>query len=156
MSETIAPPPPLRIRRAELPDLHAVTALDARAYASEGYGPFVVRQLWDLSPETFLVAEAGASVVGYCAAARATDGSGWILSLATDPDARGHGVGRALTVAAIDALRALAPRDIRLTVAPGNTVARRLYASLGFAAVGHEPDYYGPGADRVVMVLAEG
>ncbi|PKN55325.1 MAG: GNAT family N-acetyltransferase [Deltaproteobacteria bacterium HGW-Deltaproteobacteria-14] len=152
-----APPPlsPARVRRAAARDLPAVTALDARAYASEGYGPFVVRQLWDLSPETFLVAEGDAGLLGYCAAARATDGSGWILSLATDPGARGQGVGRALTVAAIAALRAFAPRDVRLTVAPGNVAARRLYASLGFVAAGLEPDYYGPGADRLVMVRAQ-
>lgn len=144
----------LVVRPAGTHDLAAVTALDARAYGGAGYGPYVVRQLHDLAPEALLVAETDAGIAGYCAAAVGTDGRGWILSLAVDPDARGQGLGRALMVAALEALRGLGAHPIELTVAPTNTSACALYRSLGFVDERLEADYYGPGEDRLVLVLA--
>ena len=141
------------IRPATRADLAALTALDARAYGTAGYGPYVFRQLFDLWPTALVVAEAEVGLVGYCAGALGSDGAAWILSLATDPGARRLGLGRALSLAAIDALWALGPRAIRLTVAPGNTAARALYAALGFTAVHLEADYYGAGQDRLVLTL---
>lgn len=139
------------MRPATRADLDAITALDARAYGGAGYGPYVVRQLYDLAPATLLVAERRGELVGYCAGAVASDDVGWILSLATDPRARRGGVGQSLSAATVAALSADAPRPIRLTVAPDNAAARGLYAALGFAQVGAEANYYGPGQDRLVL-----
>lgn len=140
------------IRPARLTELAAVVALDARAHGSAGYGPYTIRQFYDLCPEALVVAVGeGGALLGYCACAVASDGVGWILSLGTDPGARGLGIGRAVSVAAMGALEPLAPAGLRLTVAPDNAHARRLYESLGFTAERLEPDYYGPDKDRLVM-----
>ncbi|MCA9516956.1 MAG: GNAT family N-acetyltransferase [Myxococcales bacterium] len=140
------------IRPARQGELAAIVAVDARAYGSAGYGPYVVRQLFDLCPEALVVAIESGEIVGYCACAVASDGVGWILSLGTAPEARGRGLGRALTAAAVKALEPLAPAGLRLTVAPDNAHARRIYDALGFTVEHLEPDYYGPGKDRLVMV----
>ena len=43
-------------------------------------------------------------------------------------------------------------REIRLTVAPSNTAGRSLYAANGYHESELEPDYFGPGEDRIIMV----
>ena len=146
--------PPL-VRPATLADLPAIVALDARAYGGSGYGPYVVRQLFDLSPATFLVALApDGAPIAYCAAALASDGAAWLLSLATDPAARRLGAARALAEAALAALAPLAPSQVRLTVAPPYAPPRALYASLAFIERALVPDYYGPGQDRLLLARA--
>jgi len=57
------------------------------------------------------------------------------LAVAVAAGERGHGVGRALVVGALDAAAAHGPERVSLSVALANVVAARLYRSLGFADV---------------------
>ena len=52
------------------------------------------------------------------------------------PEARGHGVGRALMVAALIARETPGIERLILAVATHNTAARKLYVSLGFTSGG--------------------
>lgn len=77
-----------------------------------------------------------------------------ILNVATAPEHRRRGVGRALMVAALDRGRqhgcSLATLEVRRT----NGSALELYQSLGFRSVGIRPNYYvEEGEDAVVMLL---
>ena len=72
-----------------------------------------------------------------------------IWGVYTAPEARGHGVGRALMLAAIDRAKAtFGVERLNLAVATHNTTARNLYVSLGFTVWGLErhalklPDRY--------------
>lgn len=72
-----------------------------------------------------------------------------IWGVYTAPEARGHGVGRALMLAAIDRAKATPGVErLNLAVATHNTAARNLYVSLGFTVWGLErhalklPDRY--------------
>jgi diamine N-acetyltransferase len=69
------------------------------------------------------------------------DGSCWLGGVLVDAAHQGRGVGRA---AIVEALRALRPRDrsagFALAYHPDNTVARSLYASLGFVETGEVDD----------------
>jgi diamine N-acetyltransferase len=69
------------------------------------------------------------------------DGSCWLGGVLVDAAHQGRGVGRA---AIVEALRALRPRDrgagFALAYHPDNTVARSLYASVGFVETGEVDD----------------
>ena len=58
----------------------------------------------------------------------------YLYSLWLDPDARGHGLARALVAAAVDWARLREARTVTLRVAADNAVARGVYESLGFTA----------------------
>lgn len=57
-----------------------------------------------------------------------------IEDVVVDGDARGHGVGEALTRAAIDKAARLGVRTIDLTSRPSREAANRLYQRMGFVA----------------------
>jgi ribosomal protein S18 acetylase RimI-like enzyme len=57
----------------------------------------------------------------------------YLYSLWLDPAARGLGLARALVAAAVEWARDRGARVVTLRVAAGNTVARGVYTSLGFA-----------------------
>ena len=56
----------------------------------------------------------------------------WIEDVVVDEAARGHGVGAALTQAAVRIARAGGARTVDLTSRPSRAVANRLYERLGF------------------------
>ncbi|MEY2973778.1 MAG: hypothetical protein RIR49_198 [Actinomycetota bacterium] len=56
----------------------------------------------------------------------------WIEDVVVDESARGHGVGEALNLAAIDEARARGAKNVSLTSRPSREAANRLYRRLGF------------------------
>ncbi|AGL18356.1 GNAT family N-acetyltransferase [Actinoplanes sp. N902-109] len=56
----------------------------------------------------------------------------WIEDVVVDEEARGHGVGAALTREAVRLARADGARTVDLTSRPSRTAANRLYERLGF------------------------
>jgi ribosomal protein S18 acetylase RimI-like enzyme len=60
----------------------------------------------------------------------------FVISMWTDPQARGRGIGRALLDAVVAFARERGAVDIRLSVTDGNEPARRLYEGYGFADSG--------------------
>ena len=69
------------------------------------------------------------------------DGSVWLGGLFVDAAHQGRGLGRAAVVAALDVLRDRAgAAGFALAYHPANTVARGLYASLGFVETGEVDD----------------
>jgi GNAT superfamily N-acetyltransferase len=60
------------------------------------------------------------------------DGRRWLISMWTDPTARGRGVGRALVEATATFARQTGSRELFLEVAHGNDAAHSLYLSCGF------------------------
>ena len=57
---------------------------------------------------------------------------GWAYYLASDPERRGTGIGRALMVTAEDWLKARGCPKIQLMVRTGNLVARGFYEAIGY------------------------
>ena len=141
----------LVVRRVTRQDLGAVVDLDTAVYGAGAYGPWVVRQLFDLHGSTFFVAEVDGRIVGYVAGGLGDGGVAWLLSLATAVAARGRGVGHALTARWLAAWSGGAVTCARLTVSPDNLAARRLYEQHGFFEVADEPDYFGPGERRLIL-----
>lgn len=56
----------------------------------------------------------------------------WIEDVVVDEQARGHGVGRELTVEAVRLANAMGARTIDLTSRPAREAAHRLYQGVGF------------------------
>ena len=112
--------------------------LEAREGAESGYASFLGSML-DSSNDAVFVAEENGTVTGYVFAAleplswkELRGPAGFIHDLAVAEEARQTGVGRLLMDAAIAWLRERkAPRVILWTAAP-NTVARSLFARIGF------------------------
>ncbi|MEO7073166.1 MAG: N-acetyltransferase [Rhodanobacter sp.] len=70
-----------------------------------------------------------------------------VYSLATQPQARGKGVGTALLRAAEHAARRRACHALRLEVNVRNAKAMRLYERLGYRRIGRYARYYQDGTD---------
>ncbi len=92
-------------------------------------------------PEDVLVAAVGDAVAGYVRLGPALplESSGHVLEirgLAVDPAHQGHGIGRLLMAAAVDAATARDARKLTLRVLSSNATARALYESCGFEVEG--------------------
>lgn len=101
-----------------------------------------MREPW-FSAEGFLLAWRGSQLVG-CHWTKVHGGNshthghqhppvGEVYVVAVDPDARGHGLGRALTLAGLHHLRSRGLDQAMLYVDASNTAAIALYEGLGFA-----------------------
>ena len=69
------------------------------------------------------------------------------------PDARGQGVGRAVTAALVDDAREAGVEVLTLDCRGNNHGALRLYAALGFVTSGRRPDFIAVGDERFDQVL---
>jgi ribosomal-protein-alanine N-acetyltransferase len=137
------------VRRFRLEDLNRVHEIEKRSF-KDPYPLLILLNLYELYPETFLVAERDGLVVGYLIA-RPTDRKGHILSLATDPRYRNQGVGRTLIGTIVDFFRRRKAREIWLEVRVSNQRAVRFYKNLGFLEVGKALRYYADGEDAIVL-----
>ena len=79
-----------------------------------------------------MFAQHGEDVVGTCALVLRDDGDVELVKMAVTPTFRGRGIGRLLTLHAIDRAKALGARKIVLATSPRLLVANVLYKSLGF------------------------
>ena len=141
-------PASLEIGPVRWRELRAVARLQRRAFSRRlAYGLGTLCLLWALPSVTFLVARRDGRVVG-CGIGDIHVNQGRVINLATDPDVRRQGVGRALLRALEDAFPT---GSVVLVVEENNTAARALYASSGYGHQRHSRDYYGRGRHGVWM-----
>jgi ribosomal-protein-alanine acetyltransferase len=143
---------PCRIRSAVPADAPALVAIERRAF-SDPWSEASFREALT-SPWTFgLVAETSRSPAGYLIG-RDVAGSGEVLNLAVAPEFRRRGIGSALLLAGIGALRHRKVDEVFLEVRESNRSAQALYLSHGFRAVGQRAAYYrNPREDALVLRL---
>ncbi len=156
---TVAP----TLRRATLDDLDAIMGLEAGTFASDAWSRDTMRAELGSRHGYYLVAEAtagqegeprqGAEFAGYAGLlAPAGSGQGDIQTIAVAPQARRHGLGRALMVALLDEARRRETTEVFLEVRADNPNAEALYVSLGFEQIAVRPKYYQPdGVDAHIM-----
>ncbi|MDH6112361.1 ribosomal-protein-alanine N-acetyltransferase [Kitasatospora sp. MAP12-15] len=145
------------IRPAGPADLPGLSRIDSTIFAADPYPFFVLRQLFDVHGEHFLVLDCDDELTGYTLLANTPDRRvSWVLGLGVVPHARGLGHGRRLMTEGLDRMVADKVREARLTVEPDNTIALNLYHSLGFTVVQLCAGYFGPGEDRLIMSLPIG
>ena len=83
--------------------------------------------------------------------ARVTTDEAEVLTLAVAPEARRHGIARALLSAAMATAKRQAASTMFLEVAVGNAAAQALYKRVGFAEAGRRPRYYADGSDALIL-----
>lgn len=157
MSVTQAPAPApgtsgVRLERMRWWQVEEVHALEVELFPEH---PWTVTQLWsELArvPESrwYVVARDGGRIVGY-AGLFIVGPEADVQTVAVAPDAQGRGIGAALVRALQDRARSRGARVLHLEVRADNARAIGMYARLGFVTVGRRRDYYGRGADAVLM-----
>jgi ribosomal protein S18 acetylase RimI-like enzyme len=86
---------------------------------------------------TVFVARVDGEIVGSLTLVMYRIGTGlkaWIEDVVVDSAARGHGVGEALNLAALDEARRHGAKAVSLTSRPSREAANRLYQRIGFSA----------------------
>lgn len=140
------------IRKAKIEDLKAIHDLEKESFPNGSYPLFVIRQLFDISHEYFLVAEVNQKIIGYVLGNHTKfNDQGWILSVGVHPENRRQNIAKQLIEKLITALLNSQSREICLTVHPENNSAIRLYKSLGFEVENEYKDYYLDSQPRLLM-----
>ncbi len=86
-----------------------------------------------------MFARHGEEIVGTCALLARTDGNVELVKMAVTPAFRGRGIGRLLTLHAIDRAKGLGARRLVLATSPRLLVANVLYKSMGFRIIEEGP-----------------
>lgn len=143
---------PVRFEPMTAADLDAVVEIERRSFpAPWSPGLFLHELRIPFSRLTLARLDDGAGrVVGYVCRWLIGD-EVHILNLAVDPDHRRRGIGRALLAHVLDEAAAAGARVATLEVRRGNEAAASLYRRHGFTETGVRRNYYGEGADAVVM-----
>ncbi len=146
----------VRVRRADPSDLDDLVALEQRAFSTDRMSRDQYRRHLDSDSAEILLAGAGqhtclGSVVLFF---RTGSTVARVYSLATQPEARGQGVGTALLRAAVAAARRRGCRVLRLEVRADNAAAIALYERLGYRRIGSYGHYYQDGVDALRYELA--
>jgi ribosomal-protein-alanine N-acetyltransferase len=137
--ELIKPLPEIQIRAMTEADLPAVVAVERSAYAfpwSEGIFRDCLRVGY-----VCRVVELAGDVIGHGILSVGA-GEAHILNLCVREEFRCRGVGRRLMDYLLERGRVAGMKEAFLEVRPSNTVAIRLYQSMGFRQVGLRRGYY--------------
>jgi len=143
------------IRAAREEDLEALVALEEASFT----GPWSAAMLAEELRRELAwveVAEMDGRVVGYSCVWKVVD-TCHLLRVATAPELRRQGVGRALLLRLEARARAAGLREVELEVASRNAPAIALYRALGYVEVGRRRAYYrDPIDDALLMSRALG
>jgi len=127
----------------------AMAAIHAAAFPpSDAWGPAVIAAQLGQPGVFGLIDESGGMLLARIAADEAE-----ILTLAVCPEARRHGIARALLAEAVSQARARGAARLLLEVSALNEAACRLYETTGFMRVGLRKRYYADGADALILAL---
>lgn len=142
------------IEKAQLQDLDSILKIEQAVFKTDSYPPFVLRQLFDISGDYFVVAKENNTVLGYVLGGLNTKTKqGWVLSLGVGRNARGKGLGKLLMEKLIETLKEANTNKIALTVYPDNKPAIKIYKNLGFKGDKILDNYFLDNEKRIVMTL---
>ncbi|SHJ69540.1 ribosomal-protein-alanine N-acetyltransferase [Arenibacter nanhaiticus] len=142
----------ITITKATIQDLKVVHEIETMCFKDGSYPLFVLRQLFDISEDYFLIAKEGDEVLGYVLGnLSANTNQAWILSVGVRPAARGKQIGKKLTEELIGLLENNHCKEICLTVHPKNASALHIYKKLGFVVFSASDNYYLDNDERLLM-----
>lgn len=145
----------INIRRVIKDDLIPIFRLEEEAFKPMHYPLFVLRQLYDLSPDLFFVAvDELNEIKGYCFGGIEHDNQiGWVFALAVTKPEQKKKIGQRITVELLTAFKNKNIHTVQLTTTPDNSPAIKLYERLGFKKVSKDLDYYFDNTPRIIMKL---
>lgn len=143
----------LVIRRARPADLDAIWPIEQVSFPTPWSLGLLSSEL-ARDDALYLAATVEGRLIGYVGLWHAAD-EGHVCTLAVHPDWRGHGVGEALMLCALEQAAALGADFVGLEYRVSNVAAEKLYTKLGFVAAGRRRRYYqDTGEDAVVAVVS--
>ncbi|MEP7185910.1 MAG: N-acetyltransferase [Rhodanobacter sp.] len=141
-------PERVEVHRASTGDLDALVALEQRSFCADRMSRAQYRRHLVSETALVLIASAQRHLLGSAVLFfRKRSLAARLYSLATEPDARGRGVGRSLLDAVIAAARQRGYHVLRLEVRTDNRAAIALYERAGFCRMGSYSEYYEDGTD---------
>ena len=121
-------------------DIPRVAELEKMIF-TDPWSEKVYRETLALPGVEYVVVTDDKTIVG-AAGVRNIVGTGEITNVMLLPEYRGHGTGRKMMEEIIERGKKLGAKDLTLEVRASNTVAQRLYESLGFICEGTRPGFY--------------
>ncbi|MFZ5897903.1 MAG: ribosomal protein S18-alanine N-acetyltransferase [Bacillota bacterium] len=103
----------------------------------------------------YVVAVCEGKVIGYGGAWMVLD-EAHVTNIAVHPDYRGIKIGKALMLELMRRAVARGAKCMTLEVRPSNTVARKLYAGLGFVEAGVRKGYYQDNNEDAIIMWKHG
>lgn len=144
----------ISIEIAQLKDLNSILEIEQTVFNTDSYPPFVIRQLFDISSDYFIIAKENNTILGYViGGVNINEKKGWVLSLGVHKNARGKGLGKQLTEKLIALLKTKNINEIALTVYPDNNAAIKIYKDLGFTGDKILDNYFLDNEKRIIMIL---
>ena len=144
----------ITIQTVKEEDLKDVLALEQLVFNAGSYPAFVIRQLFDISNNLFIVAKENNKILGFAVGALNTNNKkAWILSLGVHPEARAKQIGKKLTNKLVNLLKDENCLEICLTVHPDNAAAINIYKELEFKGETIIEDYFLENEKRIIMTL---
>ncbi|MDG3440331.1 GNAT family N-acetyltransferase [Nitrospirillum amazonense] len=143
--------PALAVEAEVLATVHALCFADPDV-AGSAWSAQAIADLMGLPGVAALIAQDEQEPLGMALIRTVVD-EAEILTIGVTPQARGRGLGAALTRACVDAAATAGAAALYLEVAETNAPARRLYAATGFEPVGRRANYYHLGGQPVAALL---
>ena len=141
----------VRLRAMARDDLDQVARLELELFEVGPWSRETFAEELRSRGRRYVVAVAGAEVVGYGGVSVGIDSE--VMTLGVAPGWRGAGIGARLLADLLAHARAGRSRRVFLEVRSSNGGAQRLYERAGFGRVGVREGYYEDGSDAVVMSL---
>ncbi len=142
------------IRRMRVADVDQVADLEKATFARPWSRDSFLREMEKNPAARYLVIEKQGRIIGYAGAWVILDES-HITNIAIEESERGKGYGHALTEALMKYISNLGAAYATLEVRVSNTVAQKLYASLGFVKVGKRKRYYEDNGEDAWLMVCE-
>mgnify|MGYP003700478385 CR=1 FL=1 len=144
------------IRAATPADIDALLAVENASFDGDRLSRRSFQHLLKRGHQTTLVAcDRGGAILGYATVLfRRGTSLARLYSFAVAPEARGHGVARALLTTAEDAAEAESAISLRLEVRKDNARAIHFYEAAGYRVFGAYSAYYDDAADALRMEKA--
>lgn len=135
-----------------LADVHAVAALERLSFTTPWPPDAFVNELTrNPNARYVVVVNRENKVIAYCGMWVVLD-EAHITNVAVHPDWRGKKIGERLMRKMMEVAVAYGAKSMTLEVRPSNTVARRLYAKLGFEERGLRKQYYSDNNEDAIIM----
>lgn len=141
----------LSFRWMTLDDVDAVFELESLSFSTPWPRDAFVNELTINQNARYVVAVEGERVVAYCGMWIVLD-EAHITNVAVHPDCRGRKIGERLMRQMMGLAYLLGARSMTLEVRPSNTIARSMYAKLGFAEHGRRKHYYSDNNEDAIIM----
>jgi ribosomal-protein-alanine N-acetyltransferase len=141
----------LSFRFMTLDDVDAVYELEQLSFTTPWPRDAFVNELTLNQNARYVVAVEGERVVAYCGMWIVLD-EAHITNIAVHPDCRGRKIGERLMRQMMGLAYLLGARSMTLEVRPSNTIARSMYAKLGFAEHGRRKHYYSDNNEDAIIM----